>query len=96
MVTELRHVQDDEQRIYLPDVSVTLKGRLPKGQQRGPVEVSPDFAVEVLSPDDRAFSTASSSSSTTECNSFGSSNRSCAPCSRTVPAWRSKNIARRM
>ncbi len=53
VVTEVRHLQGGEQRIYLPDVSVTLRGRSPKAQGRGPVEVSPDFAIEVLSPDDR-------------------------------------------
>ena len=52
--TEMRHLQDNEQRVYLPDVSVTLRGRFPKGQRRGLVEVYPDFAIEVLSPDDRA------------------------------------------
>ena len=53
VLTEVRHLQDDEQRIYLPDVSVTLKGRFPRGVQRV-VQVRPDFAIEVLSPDDRA------------------------------------------
>jgi Uma2 family endonuclease len=53
--TELRHAaRGDEDRVYLPDVSVTLKSRFPAGQRRGPIEVHPDIAVEVLSPDDRA------------------------------------------
>lgn len=52
--TELRHLQQAEERVFLPDVSVTLRGRFPSGQSRGPVEVSPDLAIEVLSPDDRA------------------------------------------
>jgi Uma2 family endonuclease len=50
--TELRHIQRDEERVFLPDVSVTLKSRWPKGVT-GLVEVMPDFAIEVLSPDDR-------------------------------------------
>ena len=54
VLTEVRHLQDDERRIYLPDVSVTLKGRFPAGPPRDVVEVPPDFAIEVLSPDDRA------------------------------------------
>jgi Uma2 family endonuclease len=52
--TELRHVSEADERVYLPDVSVTLKGRFPEGLgARGPVPVVPDFAIEVLSPDDR-------------------------------------------
>ncbi len=54
--TEVRHVSRSEQRSYLPDVHVTLKERLPADPEafrRGPVEVAPDFAIEVLSPDDR-------------------------------------------
>jgi Uma2 family endonuclease len=50
--TELRHRNPDEDRVYLPDVSVTLKSRFPLGAT-GPVEVIPDLAIEVLSPDDR-------------------------------------------
>ncbi|PWB48868.1 MAG: hypothetical protein C3F10_00280 [Dehalococcoidia bacterium] len=50
--TELRHLQRDESRVYLPDVCVTLRERFPGGD--GPVESPPDFAIEVLSPDDRA------------------------------------------
>lgn len=53
--TELRHAaRGDEDRVYLPDVSVTLRSRFPASQQRGPIEVPPDIAIEVLSPDDRA------------------------------------------
>lgn len=52
--TEMRHLQNEEQRVYLPDVSVTLNSRFPKGMRRGLVETHPDFAIEVLSPDDRA------------------------------------------
>jgi Uma2 family endonuclease len=53
--TELRHAaRGDEDRVYLPDLSVTLKSRFPAGQRRGAIEVHPDLAVEVLLPDDRA------------------------------------------
>ncbi|MBA4181023.1 MAG: hypothetical protein C0506_10585 [Anaerolinea sp.] len=52
--TELRNIERGEERVYLPDVSVTRKGRFPKDAHRGPVEVHPDLAIEVLSPDDRA------------------------------------------
>lgn len=51
--TELRFRRSEEDRIFLPDISVTLRERWPKGST-GPVEVMPDFAIEVLSPDDRA------------------------------------------
>jgi Uma2 family endonuclease len=53
--TELRHAErGDEDRVYLPDVSVTLKSRFPAAQHRGAIEVHPDIAIEVLSPDDGA------------------------------------------
>ncbi len=52
--TEVRHVDRREQRVYLPDLAVTLKGQSPAESGRGPVQVAPDFAIEVLSPDDRA------------------------------------------
>lgn len=51
---ELRHVEEDEDRVYLPDVSVTLLSRFPRGQRTGPIEVHPDLAIEALSPEDRA------------------------------------------
>ena len=51
--TELRFADISEDRGYLPDVSVTLLSRFPRGQHRGAVEVRPDIAIEVLSPDDR-------------------------------------------
>lgn len=51
--TELRYRHAVEDRVFLPDISVTLRSRWPKGAA-GPVEVMPDFAIEVLSPDDRA------------------------------------------
>lgn len=50
--TELRHRQRSEERVFLPDICVTLRERWPKGAD-GPIEVMPDFAIEVLSPDDR-------------------------------------------
>ncbi|MBI5947827.1 MAG: Uma2 family endonuclease [Chloroflexi bacterium] len=55
--TEVRHLQRSEGRVFLPDVSVTLRGRAevdPEVRARGPIEVVPDFAIEVLSPDDAA------------------------------------------
>ena len=51
--TELRFADIPEERGYLPDVSATLLSRFPRGQHRGAVEVRPDIAIEVLSPDDR-------------------------------------------
>lgn len=51
--TELRHIAREEERVYLPDVSVTRLERWPSERQN-PVEVPPDLAIEVLSPDDRA------------------------------------------
>jgi Uma2 family endonuclease len=51
--TELRHLSRAEDRVYIPDVSLTLRDRLP-GERQNPVEVVPDMIVEVLSPDDRA------------------------------------------
>ncbi|HML98430.1 MAG TPA: Uma2 family endonuclease [Tepidiformaceae bacterium] len=50
--TELRHLDRREARVYLPDVSVTLRER--PDEASAPMEVPPDLAVEVLSPDDRA------------------------------------------
>lgn len=55
--SELRHAARAEQRAYLPDVNVTLQERAPRARElrrRGPIEVPPDFAIEVLSPDDNA------------------------------------------
>ncbi len=53
--TELRHLETDTGWVFLPDVSVTLKSRrpAPAAEIVGPVVVLPDFAIEVLSPDDR-------------------------------------------
>jgi Uma2 family endonuclease len=50
--TELRHRSPSEAWVFLPDISVTLRDRWPKGAT-GPIEVMPDLAIEVLSPDDR-------------------------------------------
>jgi len=55
VVNEVRHVNFAEERVFLPDINVTLAGRLPKGPeagQHGPLSVQPDFALEVISPGD--------------------------------------------
>lgn len=49
---EVRHIARDRGRVYIPDVHATLHSRRIPGQN--PVEVQPDLAIEVLSPDDRA------------------------------------------
>jgi Uma2 family endonuclease len=50
--TEVRHADRDLDWVYLPDLHVTLmENRRPAG--RGAVAGHPDFAIEVLSPDDR-------------------------------------------
>jgi Uma2 family endonuclease len=59
--TELRHVRRDEDWTFLPDISVTFRAR--RGKPAGamgndPVEVMPDFVIEVLSPDDQSGRTA--------------------------------------
>lgn len=44
-----------EERAYVPDISVMRRSNVPRDRQqrsRGPVEVPPDFAIEVLSPGD--------------------------------------------
>ncbi|MEX1103849.1 MAG: Uma2 family endonuclease, partial [Dehalococcoidia bacterium] len=53
--TEARHVNRDDDRVFLPDINVTLGSRLPLGSEawRRAFEMTPDFAIEVLSPDDR-------------------------------------------
>ena len=56
VVIEALHAQRAEGRAYLPDVGVILMANLPKTRrefERGPVERVPDFAIEILSPDDR-------------------------------------------
>ena len=58
--SELRHRDEDQDWVFLPDISVTKRGRrlAPADEPRGPVVVMPDFAIEVLSPDDQAGRTA--------------------------------------
>jgi Uma2 family endonuclease len=53
--TELRHMEREQEWVFLPDISVTLRERLAgvSFADNRPVEVLPDFAIEVLSPDDR-------------------------------------------
>jgi len=56
VVPELRHANRDEERAYLPDVSILIGERATATQQelfRGPIERVPDIAIEILSPDDR-------------------------------------------
>ena len=53
---ELRHAEPDEDRAYLPDVSVIQMERAPsKAEERrsGAIEEPPDIAIEITSPDDR-------------------------------------------
>ena len=55
IATEVRYADVEHSWVFLPDISVTLNARLP-GPARShgnPVEVMPDFAIEVLSPEDR-------------------------------------------
>ena len=49
---EVRHGDRDQEWVYLPDINVTLNERYRRAG-RGPVQETPDFAIEVLSPDDR-------------------------------------------
>ena len=53
--TELRHIERKDEWVFLPDISVTLKSRITgtPAESSGLVEVLPDFAIEVLSPDDQ-------------------------------------------
>ncbi len=52
--SELRHADLDNEWVFLPDISVTKKGRRPPpAEEEGPVETMPDLAIEVLSPDDQ-------------------------------------------
>ena len=56
VVTEPRHANRPEGRAYLPDVGVVLRTSLPPTREalrRGPLEMRPDLAIEILSPDDR-------------------------------------------
>lgn len=57
VVDNVRYARRPESRAYLPDVSVILRSRMPTDPQvraRGALEMLPDIAIEVLSPDDRA------------------------------------------
>lgn len=53
--TELRHLSRTDEWTFLPDISVTLADHIhaAPGGSEGPVETMPDFAIEVLSPDDQ-------------------------------------------
>ena len=53
--TQLRHLVRSEEWAFLPDVSVTLKSRMTTPIQDivDPVEVLPDLAIDVLSPESR-------------------------------------------
>jgi len=56
VLTEPRHANRQEQRSFLPDIAVVVASRMPRDSrtlQRGPLEMAPDIAIEVLSPDDR-------------------------------------------
>ena len=53
---ELRHGFADEEWVFLPDVSVTRSDRLPfppAETPKGPFEILPDLAIEVVSPDEQ-------------------------------------------
>ncbi|MGE0601472.1 MAG: Uma2 family endonuclease [Dehalococcoidia bacterium] len=50
--TELRHRDRLRNWVFLPDICVTLLDRWPEDDS-GAIVVMPDFAIEVLSPDDR-------------------------------------------
>ena len=53
---ELRHAAHAEGRSYIPDVSVTRWEKAPPTlaeRRRGAIEVLPDLAIEIISPDDR-------------------------------------------
>jgi Uma2 family endonuclease len=57
VVTEVRHLERSEERVYLPDVNVVLTANIPRSgetRRRGPLELTPDLAIEVLSPGDSA------------------------------------------
>ncbi|HKS92441.1 MAG TPA: Uma2 family endonuclease [Tepidiformaceae bacterium] len=53
VLTEVRHADRAEEWVYLPDIYVALGNRTTPRGSRGPVETIVDFAIEVLSPDDR-------------------------------------------
>lgn len=53
VLTEVRHAERGDDWVYLPDINVALGKRSTPTGSRGPVERMVDFAIEVLSPDDR-------------------------------------------
>jgi Uma2 family endonuclease len=56
VTNELRHVVRQEERVFLPDISFLLANHIPRDpemRRRGPIPIQPDFAIEVLSPDDQ-------------------------------------------
>lgn len=50
---EGRHIAITRNRVYLPDVHLTMLSRLAGHETENPLTVAPDVAVEILSPDDR-------------------------------------------
>lgn len=54
LATGLRHIDRTESRVYLPDLSLSSAAARPPRGSTAPVEAAPDFAIEVLSPEDRA------------------------------------------
>ncbi len=50
--SEVRHADRSQDWVYLPDLQVTLSANRTSAS-RGAVDRAPDFAIEVLSPDDR-------------------------------------------
>ena len=53
VLTEVRHADRADEWVYLPDINVALGKRSTPRGSRGPVENIVEFAIEVLSPDDR-------------------------------------------
>lgn len=57
VVNEVRYAERSEERVYLPDINVVLREHVPTDPvvlRRGPVEIVPDFVIEVLSPGESA------------------------------------------
>jgi Uma2 family endonuclease len=50
---EGRHISPFHNKAYLPDVHLTKHSRLAGHETESPLSVTPDVAVEILSPDDR-------------------------------------------
>ena len=55
VANEVRHLHesDEDQRVFLPDIHVTLWSSDPNRSEANPFRIQPDFAIEVLSPDSR-------------------------------------------